>query len=260
MTKKSKYEQWLVWRQGGFGKWRQNPSIWLRRKEETNQSEGLNNGLEVVECCDRLLGSLFTVTVTVLSSMNKIITRTPHCIMQLNNNSQQQQQRPQSNNDTKYSLKAIRDLSQHLFDTVSTIIQHCKIHKMSIISGLWYWIALHFIGVIVSTYFYRARVHDVCTTDNTSGEVTHLTIVLCAQVTALTETISKYCWIYKVREHRKWGYVTIPLYLIIFLFYPSLLIFNICLFCWGLCRLEAISWHALSKKRGTPFINIICRS
>lgn len=54
--------------------------------EETDQSEGWNNGLEKVACCDRLLGSLFTVIVTVLSTMNKILTRTPYYIMEFNNN------------------------------------------------------------------------------------------------------------------------------------------------------------------------------
>ena len=35
----------------------------------------MNNGVEVVECCDGLLGSLFAVRVAVLARMNKIITR-----------------------------------------------------------------------------------------------------------------------------------------------------------------------------------------
>lgn len=55
-------------------------------KEETGWSEGWNNSLERVACCDRLLRSLFTVMVAVLSIVNKIIARTPDYKMQFNDN------------------------------------------------------------------------------------------------------------------------------------------------------------------------------
>lgn len=66
----------------------------------------MNNGLEVVECYDRSLRSLFAVMVAVWFTMNKIITKTPYI---------------------PYLMKwNTGDSSQHLFDTVSTKIQHYK--------------------------------------------------------------------------------------------------------------------------------------
>lgn len=73
--------------------------------------------------------------------------------MQLNGN----------NDDTKYSLK-----NDQRFEStpVSALIQHCKIHKMSIISRLLYW--FYFMGVILSALCLWARI-DVYTMYDTSS-------------------------------------------------------------------------------------------
>lgn len=117
LTKESKQamvgrEPWLwsvvVWRAAGQEarcSWKRRVVSLCREMEEGKQKQTGVKGWIIVwrscECCDRWLGSVFTVMVAVL---------------------------PQADDDTP--TREVKDVNTFFFFTVLIIIQHCKFQKM----------------------------------------------------------------------------------------------------------------------------------